>query len=110
MRRLLSFVIDVKDDEVAAVVASFFFHFALIAAYYIMRPLRDEMGIAGDPRKLPWMFTVTFVTVLVLVPAYSALASRVPRRLLVAIVYRFFIANLLAFFVLWRAEVAPLWV
>src|SRR6185503_11395288 len=89
---------------------SFVYHFALFAGYYIMRPLRDEMGIVGGTRNLPWLFTATFASVLALVPLYSWLASRLPRRRLVPIVYRFFLLNLLIFFGLWRAGVAPAWV
>jgi ATP:ADP antiporter, AAA family len=110
MRRLLARLIDVEDGEISALLASFFLHFALLSGYYILRPLREEMGIAADPRKLPWMFTVTFVTILCVVPVYSWLTTRVARRTLVAFVYRFFIANLIAFFVLWRAGVSPVWV
>ena len=58
---------------------SFAYFFTLLAGYYVLRPLRDEMGIAGGVKALPWMFTATFVTLLVAQPLYGALVARLPR-------------------------------
>ena len=35
---------------------SFTYFFSLLCSYYIVRPIRDEMGIAGGVEKLQWMF------------------------------------------------------
>src|SRR4029078_10755637 len=83
--------------ERAAVLWSFAYFFTLLAGYYVLRPLRDEMGIAGGVKALPWMFTATFVTLLVAQPLYGALVARLPRRLFIPLVYHFFVANLLLF-------------
>ena len=48
----------------------------LLAGYYVLRPLRDQMGIAGGVKTLPWMFTATFVTLLVMQPIYGALVKK----------------------------------
>ncbi len=63
--------------ELAATLWSFAYFFALLAGYYVLRPLRDQMGIAGGIRALPWLFTVTFVTLLAAQPLYGALVARV---------------------------------
>jgi AAA family ATP:ADP antiporter len=110
MIRLLRLVVDVEPEEIRALLWSFAYYFCLLAGYFLLRPLRDEMGIAGNPSKLPWMFTATFIAMLLAVPAYSWLVARVPRRRLVPLVYRFFILNLLIFFALWRAGIAQVWV
>ena len=81
---------------------SFAYFFCLLAAYYLLRPLRDEMGIAGGVRNLQWLFTATFLVMLGAVPLYGALVARLPRRRFIPVVYRFFALNLLAFWVaLW---------
>ena len=49
-------------QERAAALWSFAYFFTLLAGYYVLRPLRDQMGIAGGVRNLPWLFTATFVT------------------------------------------------
>jgi AAA family ATP:ADP antiporter len=62
--------------------------------------LRDQWGIAGGVKNLPWLFTATFVTLLVAQPLYGALVARLPRARFIPIVYHFFAANLLVFWAL----------
>jgi AAA family ATP:ADP antiporter len=76
---------------------SFAYFFTLLAGYYVLRPLRDQMGIAGGVKNLPWLFTATFVSLLVAQPLYGALVARLPRVRFVPMVYHFFVANLLLF-------------
>ena len=87
-------------QERAAALWSFAYFFALLAGYYVLRPLRDQMGIAGGVKNLPWLFTATFVTLLVAQPLYGALVARLPRARFIPIVYHFFVANLVLFWVL----------
>lgn len=79
---------------------SFAYFFTLLAGYYVLRPLRDQMGIAGGTKNLPWLFTATFVSLLVAQPIYGALVARLPRVRFIPIVYHFFVANLLLFWLL----------
>ena len=79
---------------------SFAYFFCLLAAYYILRPLRDEMGVAGGVKNLQWLFTATFFTMLAAVPLYGALVARLPRRRFIPVVYHFFVANLALFWLL----------
>src|SRR6202047_5164086 len=64
------------------------------------------MGIAGGVRALPWMFTATFVTLLIAQPLYGALVSRVRRARFIPVVYHFFVANLALFWLLLSAGIA----
>ncbi|AUX36448.1 MULTISPECIES: NTP/NDP exchange transporter [Sorangium] len=95
---LLRRVCDVKEGEVSALLWSFAYFFCVLCSYYILRPVREEMGISGGMDKLPWLFTAVFATMLAAVPAFSALVARLPRRRFIPIVYRFFASNLLVFF------------
>ena len=62
--------------------AGFGFFFCLLCGYYLLRPLRDAMGLVGGANSLPWLFTATFVAMLALVPVFGALAARLaPPRL-----------------------------
>jgi ATP:ADP antiporter, AAA family len=93
-------------QERAAALWSFAYFFALLAGYYVLRPLRDQMGIAGGVRSLPWLFTATFVTLLVAQPLYGWLVAKLPRRRFIPLVYHFFVANLLLFWLLLMFGVA----
>jgi len=84
-------------EEYAAALWSFAYFFTLLAGYYVLRPLRDQMAIAGGVRNLPWLFTATFVTLLVAQPLYGALVAKLSRARFIPIVYHFFAANLALF-------------
>ena len=86
-----------ERGEARAVGWSFAYFFCLLCAYYVLRPVRDEMGIAGGVRNLPWLFTATFAVMLAAVPAFGALVARLARRVFVPVVYHFFAANLVLF-------------
>jgi ATP:ADP antiporter, AAA family len=108
--RALGRVVDVRPAEVAGLLWALAYFFTLLFGYYLLRPLREEMGIRGDVTKLHWVFTATFVVMLAAVPVYSALVARAPRARAVPWVYRFFVLNLLLFWLLFRGGVAPAWV
>jgi len=106
-QRWLARAMPATAQERAAALWSFAYFFMLLAGYYVLRPLRDQMGIAGGVRALPWMFTATFVTLIVAQPIYGALVARLPRARFIPIVYHFFVANLLLFWLLLTFDVAP---
>ncbi len=93
--------------ERAAALWSFAYFFTLLAGYYVLRPLRDQMGIAGGVKALPWLFTATFVTLLVAQPLYGALVARLTRARFIPIVYHFFAANLVLFWLVLTLGVEP---
>jgi ATP:ADP antiporter, AAA family len=101
----LTRVVAVRPEEVRALLWSFAYFFCLLSGYYILRPLRDEMGIAGGVRNLQWLFTATFVVMLAAVPVYGALVARVRRRVFIPLVYHFFVANLAIFWLLLTFDV-----
>jgi AAA family ATP:ADP antiporter len=103
----LSRFVDLRPGEAPAALWAFTYFFLLLGGYYILRPIREEMGIRGGVEKLHWNFTATFAAMLVALPVYSALVARVPRARAVPMVYRFFALNLLVFYALVRSGVAP---
>src|ERR1051325_11682747 len=96
-QRLLRKIVDVKPAEVAALGWSWIFIFSVLFSYYILRPIRDEMGVAGGVENLPWLFTGTLLGMLAVNPPFAALVPPLPRVKFIAISYRFFAANLLFF-------------
>jgi AAA family ATP:ADP antiporter len=89
-----------RPGEIRALLWSFAYFFCLLAGYYVLRPLRDEMGVAGGVKNLQWLFTATFLVMLAAVPLYGALVARLPRRRFIPIVYHFFAVNLAIFWLL----------
>jgi len=80
--------------RVAAAWLTFFF---LLAGYFAMRPLRDEIGVRMGVSRIPWLFTGTFVATLIAAPAFAWVASRVPRRRLLPLTALVLAASALAF-------------
>ena len=100
LTKLVQRVASVQSDEAATVMWSFVYFFCLLCAYYIIRPMRDEMGILGGVDNLQWLFTATLVVMAAAVPLYGWISSVFPRQVFLPWVYGFFIINLLLFHVL----------
>src|SRR5207253_5365371 len=91
---------DVRAEEVRALFLGFIYFFLILSSYYVIRPIRDDFGVAGGVENLPLMFTATLLAMLIANALFSSLVARFSRRRFIPIAYRFLIANLLIFFVL----------
>ncbi len=107
VRSALRRLIQVEAGEGRALLWSFSYFFALLCSYYIIRPMRDEMGILGGVENLQWLFTGTLLVMIAIVPAFGWVSSRFPRRKFLPYVYGFFISMLLLFYVLMGGEQTP---
>jgi AAA family ATP:ADP antiporter len=99
VNRIFSKIVDVRPTEVRALWLSFLFFFVVLAGYYVIRPIRDNIG-AASYENLWWMFTVVLVTMIAANALFSMTVARMSRRKFIPIAYRFFIVNLIIFFVL----------
>jgi AAA family ATP:ADP antiporter len=87
----------VHARELPATMVSFAYFFCVLAAYYVMRPVREQLAAAVGSTQLPWFFAATFLAMLLLTPLFAWAAARYPRRVLVPVVNLVFIACLLGF-------------
>ena len=95
--RILRRLIDVKPEELPELGWCWLYISSVLASYYILRPIRDQMGVAGGVNNLQWLFTGTLVVMIVLNIPYSALVKMLPRRQFIPLTYRFFAVTILAF-------------
>ncbi len=100
-------LIPVRDDEVAALAWSCLFAFSMLGGNYILRPLRDEMGVAAGPQHLPALFLTTLAAMLVANPLFAALVGRCPRRSLIPVLFRGLGLSLLGFYLLLQSVPDP---
>ena len=105
-------LVSMKEGEGRLVAWAFLYLFAVFSAYYVIRPIRDEAGVAGGVNNLSWLFTGTLVAMMAVNAPFAALVKSLPRRRFIGLTYRFFIVNLLIFLVLFRAATgdANVWV
>jgi len=102
---MLRWVVSVQPNEVPALLWSFAYFFCVLAAYYILRPIRDEMGVLAGVHALPGFFFTVFLTMLAVVPLFGWASSRLPIRRLLPTVYLFFTLNLIGFFLALKAGI-----
>ncbi len=107
--RGLARLFDVQREEAPAVLAGLLMFFFLFTGYFMLRPVRETMGIAGGVDNLQWLFTATFAATLAALPLYGWIASRVARRRILPWTYGFFALNLLAFAAGFVAQPENLW-
>lgn len=92
-RRLVA----LKHEEVPALAWAWLYIFAVLSSYYIMRPIREQMAVAGGVNNIQWLFTATLVGLLLLNVPFAYLVKTLPRARFIPITYRFFAANILLF-------------
>ncbi len=90
-------LVTIEPGEMRATLHAFVFFFFLLASYFILRSIRDAVGVAAGTAKLPWLFTGTLTATLLVNPIFSSVVSRLPVRRFIPIVYRVFSAILIAF-------------
>ena len=93
----LSRLVSLRPGEGRLVFRAFLYLFSVFTSYYLIRPIRDEAGVAGGVANLSWLFTGTLLAMLAVNAPFAALVKRLPRSRFIGLTYRFFIANLLAF-------------
>src|SRR5262249_1012062 len=94
---LLSRLVQVSPGEAPALAWAWLYIFSVLSSYYILRPIRDQMGVAGGVNNLQWLFTGTLIVMLAVNVPFSALVKMLPRRQFIPLSYRFFAATILAF-------------
>jgi len=102
MKKIFAKIVDVKPEEIRALLLAFVFNFVVLGGYYVIRPIRDEIGADRGVENLPWMYTGTLIGMLLANALYAVVVARMSRRQFIPIAYRFAIANLFVFFLLMR--------
>ncbi|MEZ5900556.1 MAG: MFS transporter [Hyphomicrobiaceae bacterium] len=97
LRSRLAAAFDISSSELPVVVGGAAMFFFLFTGYFMLRPVRETMGIAGGVDKLQWLFTATFLATLVALPLFGWLASRARRRRILPWTYAFLVFNLAVF-------------
>lgn len=101
---------NVRTEEVPAVLAGAAMFFLLFTGYFMLRPVRETMGIAGGVQNLQWLFTATFVATLIALPVFGWIASKAPRRRILPWTYAFFALNLFAFAAAFAEDPDNVWI
>jgi ATP:ADP antiporter, AAA family len=94
-----------RPGEGRALAWSALYFFFLLLSYFILRPVREAMGIDRSADDLPWLMTGTMAAMLLANPLFAWMVARFPRRVFIPAMYFFFASNLGLFFAL--SQVLP---
>ena len=94
----LARLLGIEAGEFAAVAWSFVYFFCILSGYFMLRSVRESMAIVSGVQNIPWLFTGTFVLMILATPVFGWVTSRFPRRVFLPWIYYFFIVNILLFF------------
>lgn len=100
LHEVLTKTIAIERGEAKVLLASFAMFLSVLCGYYIVRPVRDEMGVALGKDGLAQLFLAVFIVMLFAVPVFGWIVRTFERRRIVPLIYGFFIANLVAFWML----------
>jgi AAA family ATP:ADP antiporter len=105
-------LVSLEPGEGRVLAWSWLYLFAVFTAYYVIRPIRDEAGVAGGVQNLSWLFTGTLLAMMAVNPPFAALVAKLPRTRFIGLTYRFFMLNLVVFMILFRTTsgTANIWV
>ncbi|MFT5501876.1 MAG: AAA family ATP:ADP antiporter, partial [Woeseiaceae bacterium] len=96
--RIVRATTKVEPNELRATILSFVFVFTLMAAYFILRPVRDAMASDWSRTDVSWLWTQTFFFSVIAVSVYGGLISRIRFDRVVPAVYGFFAASFAVFY------------
>jgi len=99
LARIVKAATKVEPNEFKATLVSFAFVFCLMAAYYIMRPVRDALSSDWTDEQLSWLWTSTFFFSAIAVSIYGGVISRIRFKIMVPSVYAFFASTFIGFYV-----------
>jgi AAA family ATP:ADP antiporter len=90
--------VQVRRDELGAVVASSLCFFFILTALMVIRPAREALGMQRGIEAVRWLFIGTAVVTLAVNPVFALLVSRYRRQVFITATYLFFALSLLAFY------------
>ena len=97
----ISFLPKIERKEGIVLFKAFLFFFFVLASWYALRPVRNELAVQGGIYNLPWLLMGVMAAMLVINPIYSWLISRIDKNKIVLYIYSFFIFNLIIFLSAW---------
>ncbi|MCF6317812.1 MAG: hypothetical protein L3J83_00805 [Proteobacteria bacterium] len=80
----------VESGEWPSLIWSFLYFYFLLTGYFILRPIREEMGVTAGPENYGLLFAATFVVMLLLQPLYGKIVSIYSRKQFIPLIYGFF--------------------
>lgn len=105
--------LNLKAGEGVLLAFSGLYFYLLLCAYYIIRPIRNEMVIQNGVANIQWLLMAAAGVMILITPIFGWLTSRFKTQQFLAICTVFFAVNLLVFAMLFQSNsdlTASIWV
>ncbi|MDZ4773504.1 MAG: Npt1/Npt2 family nucleotide transporter [Planctomycetota bacterium] len=98
----LARLVDLRPGEGVTAALAMLYFFCLLAGYFVLRPVRESLGLLGGADRLPLLFTGSLVAMVVVTPIFAWMVTRFRRRIFIPSVYAISIACLALFWIAFR--------
>jgi ATP:ADP antiporter, AAA family len=102
VKEVLCRITGLDEEQLAPAWFSSLYVFFLLAGYYVVKPLRDDIALLLGKDFIPKLFIWTLIVMVIANPIFSALMNRFGRVIFIKYVYRFFSLNVLAFIAIFK--------
>ncbi|GMR15221.1 MAG: MFS transporter [Gammaproteobacteria bacterium] len=102
-------LINIRQGEWPRFLLAFSYFFFLLAGYFMLRPIRGTVA-ANHSEHLQWLYTATFISMLMIVPVFGWLVTKFRRGHFVPGIYLFFIFNLVFFAFFFKGDATGDWI
>ena len=94
---LLGRVVDIRAQEITVALGSFITFALVLGSYYLIRPIRENIGAEASADQRQLWFLLVFAVMLAAVPLFGWTVARLRRSLIVPGLYIFFAAMMMLF-------------
>ena len=94
---ILGRVVDVRAQEITVAVGSFIIFALVLGSYYLIRPIRENIGAEASADQRQLWFLLVFIVMLAAIPLFGWAVARLRRSLIVPGLYIFFAALMMVF-------------
>lgn len=99
----------IEPNEQKATLVAFTLAFMLMAAYFVLRPVRDAMASDWSDTEVSILWNIQFFVSAALVSLYGLAVSRLPLRLVMPGLYSAFAVSFLGFYLITPLVADPTW-
>lgn len=102
--------VNVNPGEIKALFISCLYFYLVLCAYYIFRPIRNEMTIAIGLEYIQWLLMLSMLVLFAVMPIFGWITGKFKTRQFMGYCTLFFASNLVIFSFLFNVEQRPVWV
>lgn len=102
MKNLICRLTGLEPEQLKPALLAGLYIFCILGGYYVLKPLREEIGLLVGKEHTAKLFVGTLLVMVVANPIFSYLMKGFSRTTFIKIIYRFFALNILGFILVFK--------